>query len=313
MTTHTSPLSRTIQAVGAIGIAALILAGCTSTPGADAGQASSAAEDTQRPEVHAIDEDAAALVPESVRSDGKVVIAADATSAPDAFLADDGQTLTGWQVELAYQLTDVLGVEPEFVNTSIPTIIPGLENGRYEMGIATFGITPDRLEVLDFVGNFIGGGGFLTYAGADLDFSGIEDLCGLTVGVIQGTLYVDEAGAQSDRCVDEGSEPVEVQQFPDKNAAALAVGSKRVDLIFVDGTTTGYMVVQEPDKYEEVGGLFYLGVAGISFPKDSGMAEAVQAALQVLIDDGTYVATLAKYGVDSGAVSLATVNDPEVS
>jgi polar amino acid transport system substrate-binding protein len=313
MTTRLARRSRTVLAVSAAGIAALLLAGCSATPATDAAEGTNASENTLRPPVHAVDDAAAALLPEAVKSDGKVVIAADATSAPDAFLAEDGQTLTGWQVDLAYELTDVLGIEPEFVNTGIPTIIPGLENGRYEMGIATFGITPDRLKVLDFVGNFVGGGGFLTQAGADLDFTDINDLCGLTVGVIQGTLYVDEAAAQSDRCVADGKEAVDVQQFPDKNAAALAVSSKRVDLIFVDGTTTGYMVKQEPEMYEEVGDLFYLGVAGISFPKDSGMAQAVQAALQVLIDDGTYVDTLAAYGVDSGAVSVATVNDPDVS
>ena len=312
MTIRLSTLSRTTSAISAVGITAVLLAGCASASGTEGGDATPAANDL-RPAAHAVDKDAAALVPESVSADGKVVIAADGTSAPDAFLAEDGTTLTGWQIDLAYELTDVLGIEPEFVNTGIPTIIPGLENGRYEMGVATFGISPDRLKVLDFVGNFVGGGGFLTTADSDLDFSGIDDLCGLSVGVIQGTLYVDEAGAQSGRCVDAGKEPVDVQQFPDKNAAALAVGSGRVDLIFVDGTTTGYMVVQDPAKYQEVGDLFYLGVAGISFPKDSGMAEAVQAALQVLIDDGTYVKTLAKYGVDSGAVSVATVNDPNVS
>ncbi|MGO2751976.1 MAG: transporter substrate-binding domain-containing protein [Pseudoclavibacter sp.] len=313
MTSRIHPSSRRPLAFGAAAIVALLLAGCSSTTAAETGATSAAPDDATRPAVHAVDEVAAALVPESIRSDDKVVIAADATSAPDAFLAEDGQTLTGWQVDLAYQLTDVLGIEAEFVNTSIPTIIPGLENGRYEMGVATFGITPDRLEVLDFVGNFVGGGGFLAKAGAGLDFSGIDDLCGLTVGVIQGTLYVEEASAQSDRCTAAGRDAVDVQQFPDKNSAALALNSDRVDMIFVDGTTTGYMVVQEPGLYEELGEPFYLGVAGISFAKDSGMAEAVQAALQVLIDDGTYVETLAKYGVDSGAVSVATVNDPEVS
>jgi polar amino acid transport system substrate-binding protein len=313
MTARHTLLARASASAVAVGTAALLLSGCTPPTTEGDGETAPAAGASLRPEVHAVDEAAAGLVPDDVRADGKLVIAADATSAPDAFLADDGQTLTGWQVDLAYQLTDVLGIEPEFVNTSIPTIIPGLENGRYEMGIATFGITPDRLEILDFVGNFVGGGGFLTAAGNDLDFAGIDDLCGLTVGVIQGTLYVDESAAQSERCEAAGEDAVEVQQFPDKNAAALAVGSGRVDLIFVDATTTGYMVVQDPDKYEEIGDLFYLGVAGISFPKDSGMAEAVQAALQVLIDDGTYVGTLAAYGVDSGAVSVATINDPEVS
>ena len=38
------------------------------------------------------------------------------------------------------------------------------------------------------------------------------------------------------------------------------------------------------------------------------MTPAIQKALQSLIDDGSYLAILKKYGVETGAVTSATVN-----
>lgn len=308
--TNTNPLLRRSAAtLVTAGIAALVLSGCGAEPAASTPSGTAAPGDSS---THAIDESASELVPQEFSEDGKLLVAVDGTSAPDAMLAEDGTTLTGWQVDLGYALASTLGLDAEFVNTGIPTIIPGLENGKYEMGVATFGITPERMEVLDFVGNFVGGIGFVTTAGSDLDFGSIDDLCGLSVGVVQGTLQVDAAVEQDATCTDRGDEPVDIQQFPDKNAVALAITSDRVDLGFLDSTMTGYMVAQDPDVYEEIGEQIPLGAAGIQMAKGTGLAEAVQAAFQVLIDDGTYVEILEAYGVESGAVSTSTINDPDV-
>jgi polar amino acid transport system substrate-binding protein len=38
------------------------------------------------------------------------------------------------------------------------------------------------------------------------------------------------------------------------------------------------------------------------------MAPAVQAALQSMMDDGTYLAILEEWGVEAGAIETATIN-----
>ena len=47
---------------------------------------------------------------------------------------------------------------------------------------------------------------------------------------------------------------------------------------------------------------------GFAVQKGSGMAEAVQEALQALIDDGTYLEILTKAGFEAGAITEATIN-----
>lgn len=264
------------------------------------------------PTDHAVVDSARSLLPSAVASKGKLTIAVDATSAPDVMLAEDNKTITGWQTDTGRALADALGLEAEFVNTSTATIIPGIENGKYDLGMATFGITPERVKVIDFVGNFVGGIGFITSKDSNLEFNSIEDLCGLSVGVVQGTMQIDYAEKQSTQCIESGKPAVDIQQFPDKNQVGLALSSSRSKLAFLDGTMTGYMVKQDPEAYKTIGESIPLGAAGIQIPKGTGMAEAVRAALQSLMDDGTYKAILDSYGVGEGALTKATINDPDV-
>jgi polar amino acid transport system substrate-binding protein len=313
MSHRISRLKRSSAAALSFGVITALMTGCVA--GAEPAARSShnpPSTSAERPALHAKDETAAGLIPSPIAKVGQLRIAADGASSPDAMLADDGVTLTGWQVDLGYALSDVMGLQAKFENTSTSAIIPALENGRFDMGVATFGVTPERLKVLDFVGNFVGGTGFVTNANSKADFNSIEDLCGQSVAVVQGTLQVQAAGKQNDACIARGAKPVDIQQFPDKNAAALSLTSHRVGFLFVDSTTTGYMVKQSPDVYKEIGKKIFLGVAGIQMKKGNGLAEAVQAALQVLIKDGTYRTILSKYGVEDGAVSHATINDPNV-
>ena len=47
---------------------------------------------------------------------------------------------------------------------------------------------------------------------------------------------------------------------------------------------------------------------GIALPKGSDVAEALQAAVQHLIDDGTYLKIVTKWGLQGGAVKKAPLN-----
>ena len=75
----------------------------------------------------------------------------------------------------------------------------------------------------------------------------------------------------------------------------------------------GYYTVQHPDQFA-LSGIAPLQPAfeGISVPQsNTGLRDAVQAALVAMINDGTYLTILKKYGDDSGAVTAAdagTVN-----
>ena len=70
--------------------------------------------------------------------------------APDEFLDSDG-VLKGWSVDIAHEMESRLGVPFTYEATSFDAIIPGLESKRFDAGFSSFGSTPERLKVLDFV------------------------------------------------------------------------------------------------------------------------------------------------------------------
>src|ERR1700730_14380611 len=91
-----------------------------------------------------VDKTAAALVPTSVKAKGTVVVASDASYAPNEFFASDGHTVVGWDVDLAKAIFPLLGLKVKVVNATFATIIPGLTSGKFDLGISSF--TDNRLR-----------------------------------------------------------------------------------------------------------------------------------------------------------------------
>ncbi len=75
-----------------------------------------------------------------------------------------------------------------------------------------------------------------------------------------------------------------------------------------DSPITQYAVSKLKDKIEVAGDAFDVAPYGIAVDKGSPLAQAIQAALQSLVDDGTYTEILTKWGVDAGAVDSITIN-----
>src|SRR5262249_42182913 len=88
------------------------------------------------------DSTVAAMVPAKIMSKGTVTVATDATYAPNEFVGSNGKTLMGWDVALGQAVGKVMGVNWKFVNASFDTIIPGLQSGKYDVGMSSFSVTP---------------------------------------------------------------------------------------------------------------------------------------------------------------------------
>src|SRR3954451_13142668 len=68
----------------------------------------------------------AGQVPADVKSSGTLTVAADATYAPDEFIASDGKTVIGMDADMAKAIADVMGLKATVQNIPFDSIIPGL-------------------------------------------------------------------------------------------------------------------------------------------------------------------------------------------
>ncbi len=250
----------------------------------------------------------AGQVPADIKSSGSLSVAADATYAPDEFIASDGKTVIGMDADMAKAIAQLMGLTANVQNIPFDSIIPGLAAGKYDLGMSSFTDTKDREKTVDFVTYATAGTSFFVLADGGPDIASLDDLCGHKVGAEKGTTQADDATAQDKKCTAAGKPGVSVSVFPDENGVNLALSSGRIDVAMADTPPADYAVKQSDGKFKLTGSSYGNAPYGIAMSKDSGLQQPVLAAVKALMADGTYKKILDYWGLSDGAISNPTIN-----
>jgi len=282
-------------------VAAIVAALTMGTAAACGGGSSGGGDQTIKP-----NSAAASLVPAAIKSKGSLVVAADASYAPNEFLGTDGTTVEGMDADLAKAIGQELGLSVSVKNATFDAIIPGLANGRYDLGMSSFTDTKEREKTVDFVTYFSAGTSFYEKASGGPPITDLSSLCGTTVAVESGTTQEADAKGQSKKCT--GGKSVKVLTFNDQSQANLAINADRAQVGMADSPVAAYQVKQSSGAFKLVGTPYGTAPYGIAIPQGNGMAKAVQAALKDLMSNGTYNQILTKWGIQSGAITDPVIN-----
>ena len=254
-------------------------------------------------------------VPANIKADGKLVIAADASYAPNEYTLPDSEEIIGMDIDLGKAIGKTLGVEVEFVNASFDGILAGIQAGRYELGMSSFTDTKEREQTVDFVTYLEAGTSTMVRKCNPSGIETIEDLCGKKVGAENGTTQLDQLskpdveGSVVKTCEDAGKEPPVAQGFPKQTDVNAALQSNRIDAYMADSPVVDYAVKKTGNAFEKAGKDTDSAPYGIAIPKNAGaLKDAVQGAVQKLIDDGAYQKVLDNWGVGGGAITEAKIN-----
>jgi polar amino acid transport system substrate-binding protein len=256
-----------------------------------------------------VDKAAAALVPAKLKAKGTLVIAADATYAPNEFIGSDGHTVIGMDADLANAIFPLLGLKVKVVNATFLTIIPGLTSGKFDVGMSSFTDTKLREKQVNFVDYFEAGTSFFEKASGGPKVTNLNSICGLTVSVESTTTEEADANSQKAKCAKEGKTPDAVRVYPTQTEANLALSSGRAQVSMADSPVAAYQVKQSHGAFKLVGESYGVSPYGIAVPKPDGtLDKAILLALQDLIKNGKYQAILKKWGVQSGADTHPVIN-----
>ena len=230
---------------------------------------------------------------------------------PDEFL-QNGQ-LTGWSVDLAHAMAAVLNLKFTYNPTSFDAILPGIQNGRFDAGFASFGVTPQRLQVLSFIPEDSEGEGYAALKSSNINITALNQLCGRSVAVLTGAFdYEYLLGESKTVCTSAGKPGITLRQYTTQTAADLAVISGRVQLTAAGSVDLGYLVKQQPKM--ALSTLVVNPVYNcIGVRKGDPLGTVLANALQQLINDGVYQQIMTKWGV-AGLVTkglLATQANPD--
>jgi polar amino acid transport system substrate-binding protein len=303
---------RAAGAAAALASATLVLTACgggssTGSSGSSSGGAASGS--SALPSVSA-DSALAAKVPTAIKSDGTITVGSDSTYAPSEFVAADGQTIVGFDVDLFGLVAQKLGLKAKFETAPFDSIIAGVGSQKYEVGVSSFTINADRLQQANMISYFSAGTQWATKKGNPKKVD-IENACGLKIAVQKATVQVDDLTTKSEKCTSAGKDAITIDQYDGQDEATAAVVSGKDVAGLADSPVEAYAVSQTKGQLELLGDIYDSAPYGYVVAKDqTDFANAIQKALAALIQDGTYKKVLAKWGVEAGAIDDPTVNPP---
>ena len=260
-----------------------------------------------------VDDAAAAMVPDKYKT-ASVKVGSDSPYPPWEMFVGETEQFTGFDYDLAQAIGAKLGIKFEFIKASFDGILIGIQAGNYDLAMSGMYDNKLRQDTVDFVDYAQDGTGLLVRKGNPEGIKGFADLAGKAVGAEKGTTQAAALAALNEQFKAEGKPEMTVSEFPDQPAALLAVQSGKVVADLTDSSTAGYIAVTTDD------GATFEVIMDANPPKgwetqpdgigvlksNTGLRDAIQKALQGLMDDGTYKTIIGHYGIQP--LDKATVN-----
>lgn len=277
-----------LSATGAVSLTA-ILAACADT-GAD-GQAVSGSGETDYDTVinsgpvAAADVVAASTWASAIKEAG--VLKTGGTKTAPVFSSEDATTgkVSGFDAAIAQTLARyIIGGDDarallDITQVTSDTRETVLENGSVQAVIATYSITSERDEKIDFAGPYYSSGQAVLVRADEDKITGVNDLAGVNVAV--------QSGSSSATALQKAAPDAKGIPFDDQNACLSALKTKQVDAYVVDYTLL-LSAMQANDGFKIVGEPFTEDPYGIGLPQGSDAKAFVNAFLQAIYNDGTW-------------------------
>ena len=164
------------------------------------------------------------------------------------------------------------------------------------------------MEAVNMVSYFSSGTQWFAQTGNPEDVDP-DNACGLRIAVQSGTTHDDDIEARSQECVDAGEDAITIEKFQTQPQATETIVSGLNDASLADLPTSLYALQQTGEQLEFIGDQYDAAPYGIlTHQDDEELAEAIAAAFNGVIEDGSYQEVLAEWEIEVGALDTAEVN-----
>jgi polar amino acid transport system substrate-binding protein len=252
-------------------------------------------------------------LPERIAKTKTIINAVNAIYPPMEFKDPQTGELVGFDVDLGNALAKELGVRMQWEESSIDQVFSSLATGRVDMVLSGINDSPERQETMDFIDYLNSSSHFYTLANRN-DLNTGTDFCGKTIGTSRATAFPAKVKAWSDaNCVAAGKPPVGIEGTSDNAAARSELKQGRFEGGVQGTETLPYIMSQEPGTYKLVGQPFAILYEGIAFRKsDTQLRDAVLAAFEKLVANGTYASIIDKWHLQANMIKRVAVNGKNV-
>ncbi|MEV0495059.1 substrate-binding periplasmic protein [Streptomyces atratus] len=214
---------------------------------------------------------------------------------PPFAVTDASGNPTGFAVDLMNEAAKRLDVKIQYKTTNLQGILAGLSAGQYDIGVAGVGATPERAKQVSFTTPYYWG-----FTSVVTKKSGKEtrlpDFDGKRVGVV--------SGAVQEAFVANKMPKAKLVKFKDQTALISQLLSGGVEAIVLGGADADEYVEKQPVRIA----VEQDSLQGSAFPLrkdgDPKLLKDIDAQIDAMIDDGTYVKLYKKYFQDPIAADL---------
>ena len=221
---------------------------------------------------------------DEIKKDGKILIATEGQFAPFNFF--NGTTLTGFEVDLAELVAKKMGVTIQWKTLGFDALLTGLRQDRWDLVIASHGITDERAKAVTFTEPHYCSGGMII--AMDPAIRTAKDLAGKVVAVQTGTSYLEN--------VQKVSAIKEMKNFPTDVDARSALNSRRVDAWVTDRFVAKAVVDKNPTAGFKLGDMLFIERIAAAVAKgNQPLADAWSKGLAAIEADGSYAELSKKY------------------
>ncbi len=220
--------------------------------------------------------------------EGKLVMATNAYFQPYEYY--EGEKIIGIDAEIAAKIAEKLGLQLEIQDMAFDSIITAVNEGSADLGLAGMTVTEDRLKDVDFSISYANGvqaivvkEGSAIKTADDLSADGASYKVGVQLGTTGDIYATDDFG--DDR----------VTSYTTGNEAISALLGGDVDCVIIDNepakafvaNNTGLKILETSYADEDYAACIKKG--------NTALRDAVDAAIEALIDDGTIDSIVDKY------------------
>lgn len=244
--------------------------------------------------------------PTDLITPGTLTVGSDTTYPPQEFVDTASGQATGFDIDLITAIATRMGLKVNIVKADFGTIIDSLISKRYDVVISAVTINADRQKKVDFVPYFNAGESLLVPKGNPKNITTIGGMCGLKVGVQNGTVEQDDANAADKDCKKAGKAGITITALQNQTDVVQLLATGRVDATYQDSPVTDYYLSQNASQFQVGGVVVNAAPEGIVIRKgDTSMFNAVQTSFTQLKAAGTYNALFAKWHLsDSQKISF---------
>ncbi|ERJ11179.1 transporter substrate-binding domain-containing protein [Haloplasma contractile] len=225
---------------------------------------------------------------EKIIEEGKIVVGTEGTYAPFTYHDAETGDLTGFDVEIAREVAERLGVEVEFLETKWDGLLAGVNTGRYDIVANQVWKKPAREEAYTLTDPYMLTNAVLVVQEGNTTITSLEDIAGQKGAHSLTSAYADMAR-------EKGAEIVGVDTFTE---AVQNLINGHVEYTINDTATVAYYLAQNPDANVKALNL-ELDQFEVVFalPKENAntLEEKINAILEDMRNDGTYDAIYQTY------------------